>query len=716
MMLSRFASSQRSTVARYARQALASSQLQVSFPASPPRRFQSSVATPTPTPTPTKQEQDTMKKEPKAAPQPFVSTPARKYEYFQNVEITESGVAIIRFDCPGKSVNTISFPVANEAKNLWLTEIASSSTIKAVIWTSGKPGMFVAGADIYELQGIENKQDLIPLIKQGIEMFESWKEKGVPLVAAIDGPALGGGLEWAMWCDYRICTDSSKTKLGLPEVKLGLLPGFGGTQNLPRIVGLQKAMDMMLTGKDVRPEQAKKMGLVDMVVAPASLEKVAIATAEQLAAGTLKVKTTKKKSWMDGLLEDTSIGRSVIWNQIDKMVKKNTDGHYPAPYSIIQCVKYGIENPKERFRNEREQFAKLAATSESAALIGIFDGTTQLKRLPKHLPVVDNPKTVAVLGAGLMGAGIAQVSCEKGGYGVLLKDRNDEAVGRGVSYMADNWDKKVKRRHMTDFQRNRNASHVMPLTDNSPAWKRHFGQADLVIEAVFEDLALKQQIVAEMEAIIPEHCVFATNTSAIPIRDIAAKASRPQNIIGMHYFSPVPSMPLLEIIPHQGTSGEAQSMAFQVGTKQGKTCIVVKDVPGFYVNRCLGPYLVEVSALVKDGIPLEKLDAAIKNFGMPVGPITLADEVGVDVSSHVAKFLSKADLGVRMEGGDTSLMGKMVEKGWLGRKTGQGFYTYGKGKKGKKTISSEVQAYVKEFATQSLSLDEEEIQNRIISR
>jgi enoyl-CoA hydratase/long-chain 3-hydroxyacyl-CoA dehydrogenase len=202
-------------------------------------------------------------------------------------------------------------------------------------------------------------------------------------------------------------------------------------------------------------------------------------------------------------------------------------------------------------------------------------------------------------------------------------------------------------------------------------------------------------------------------TSAIPIRDIAEGAKRPENIIGMHYFSPVPSMPLLEIIPHEGTSDVAKATAFEVGTKQGKTCIVVKDVPGFYVNRCLGPYLVEVSALVRDGVSLEKLDKALTNFGMPVGPITLADEVGIDVTSHVATFLSKADLDSRMTGGDVSLMAKMVEKGWLGKKTGQGFYTH-KGKK--KEINSEVQAFVKSFVAQDLKLEEKEIQDRVVSR
>jgi enoyl-CoA hydratase/long-chain 3-hydroxyacyl-CoA dehydrogenase len=517
--------------------------------------------------------------------------PERQYQFFRNVEITPEGIAIIRFDCP-KSVNTISFSLKDEAKVLWKKEIESNPKVKAVVFASAKPGMFIAGADIFDIKSIENKQDLIPLIEDGLNFFQHMRTKKVPLVCAIDGPALGGGLEWALWCDYRICTDSSKTKLGLPEVKLGLLPGFGGTQNLPALVGLQNAMDMMLTGKDIRPDKAKKMGLVDLVVTPASLEQVAIDSALQLANGTLKAKK-KPKSIANRFLEDTTWGRSIVWSQIKKMVDKETNGNYPAPFGIIQSVQYGLEHPASKYKNEREQFAKLAATPESEALIGIFDGMTQMKKHDFGKDVALPVKTVAVMGAGLMGAGIAQVSAEKG-FQVLLKDRNDEAVGRGQSYMQDNWRKKLSKKRMTQYQFNINSSNVTPLTDHIDSWKRHFGHADLIIEAVFEDLTLKRKIVADMEAITPEHCIFATNTSAIPIRDIAAGAKRPENIIGMHYFSPVPSMPLLEIIPHDGTSDVATATAFEVGTKQGKTCIIVKDVPGFYVNRCLGPFLVEV--------------------------------------------------------------------------------------------------------------------------
>jgi len=615
-------------------------------------------------------------------------------------------------------VNTLSFKLMHEAKAMWDNEVHLDPAVKSVVFTSAKESGFIAGADIFDISSSEDKSTLVPVIEEALDFFLHMRSTGKPMLAAINGPCLGGGLEWALWCDYRICTDTTSTKLGLPEVKLGLLPGFGGTQNLPATVGIQAAMDMMLTGKDIRPQQAKKMGLVDLIVAPQSLESVAISTAEGLAAGFINKSKPKKKSLMNRLIEDTPPGQYMLFNYFKKMVDKNTGGNYPAPYSIMECVKYGVANPigMAKFEHEREGFAKLAATTESEALIGIFDGMNRLKKHESNADPIA-VKKVAVMGAGLMGAGIAQVTAEKG-YEVLLKDRDDLSLGRGISYMYDNWDKKEKRKRMTKYQHNLNQSRVTPLADTTDSWKRHFAGADLVIEAVFESLDLKRQIIQQVEETTPEHCVFATNTSAIPIADIAApgpEVTRPQNVVGMHYFSPVPQMPLLEIIPHAGTSDEALATAFAVGTKQAKTCVVVKDVPGFYVNRCLGPVLVETSALVKEGVPLEKLDDTMKRFGMPVGPITLMDEVGVDVSSKVASFLSEADLGERMSGGDISLMSAMVKKGWLGKKSNQGFFTYS-GKKGKK-LGSEIQSFLKDFTGGKTSyMLEKEIQDRIVAR
>lgn len=310
---------------------------------------------------------------------------------------------MIRFDNPAKKVNTISFALKDEAEQLWNDDVHNNKDIKGVVFTSAKKDTFIAGADIFDIQSLEDKQDVVPLIESAMKFFQHLKSKKVPLVCAIDGPALGGGLEWALWCDYRICTDSSKTKLGLPEVKLGLLPGFGGTQNLFPLVGLQKAMDMMLTGKEIRPKQAKQMGLVDMVVAPQSLEQVAIDSAKGLANGKIKKSKGKKKSLMNKLIEDNPVGRNFMWKTINDMIQKNTNGNYPAPFEIIDVVKHGLEHPKgnKKYEYEREAFAKLAATKESEALIGIFDGMTRLKK--HEYGVLAHPvKKVAVMGAGLM--------------------------------------------------------------------------------------------------------------------------------------------------------------------------------------------------------------------------------------------------------------------------------------------------------------------------
>ncbi len=335
----------------------------------------------------------------------FTPTPERKYQFFQNVELTPTSpqIAIIRFDNPTKKVNTISFSLKDEAETLWNNEIHNNPSIKGVVFASSKKDNFIAGADIFDIQSLEKKEDVIPLIESAMKFFQKLKSKNVPLVCAIDGSALGGGLEWALWCDYRICTDSDKTKLGLPEVKLGLLPGFGGTQNLYPLVGLQKAMDMMLTGKDIRPQQAKKMGLVDLVVAKQSLEQVAIDTAVGLANGTIKKSKGKKKSLMDKVIEDTSLGRHFMWKTINDMVQKNTNGKYPAPLAIIDTVKYGLDHPTgdAKYKFERESFAKLAATSESEALIGIFDGMTRMKK-HDYGELAHPVKKVAVMGAGLM--------------------------------------------------------------------------------------------------------------------------------------------------------------------------------------------------------------------------------------------------------------------------------------------------------------------------
>ena len=401
------------------------------------------------------------------------------------------------------------------------------------------------------------------------------------------------------------------------------------------------------------------------------------------------------------------------------MVDKNTKGKYPAPYAILDVLSNNAGKSKEsHLEDEANQFVKLAQTPESAALIGIFQGMSEVKKhdfgKPKR-PV----KNIGVLGAGLMGAGIAEVSLN-GGYRVFMKDKDPAGVARGEAIIMKGFDAKLKKKRMTNHKFCETTSRLVPLHDGSPAWKKHFAKADMVIEAVFEDIKVKHNVIQEMESIISEDCIIATNTSAIPITQIAEGASRPERVIGMHYFSPVPKMPLLEIITHDKTSPEVAAAAMDVGTKQKKNAIFVKDVPGFYVNRCLAPFSAEAGALISEGCNIEALDKAMMDFGMPVGPITLCDEVGIDVSSKVGRFMSNADLGHRMDGGNTEFFEAMCEAGMLGRKTGKGFYLYPqKAAKGaKKQINPEMLTVLKQSVpnANSVSVDKEEIQRRLIAK
>ena len=614
-------------------------------------------------------------------------------------------------------MNTISGGMSEEAEKIFKDVILKDKTIKAVVFISSKSDNFIAGADIDMIKAVKDKSELQAITMKGHALFDMIKESKLPLVAAINGAALGGGLEWAMYCDYRIATTNKKTVLGLPEVKLGLMPGMAGTYHLPKLIGYQDALDCILTGKNLKPDKARKLGLVDLVVDEPSLLSVAIAQAKLLAEGTLKPKE-RTKTLMARFLEDFPPGRDMMFKKAKETVDKNSGGFYPAPYAILDVLKNNFGQPRmTHLKDEALKFSQLAATPQSQALIGIFHGTTAVKKHSFGKPKKD-VATIAVLGAGLMGSGIAQVSADNGKYRVLLKDKDAAGVARGEKAIFDSIEGKLKKKRITNYDMALTTSRVVALHDGTASWKKHFGQADMVIEAVFEDLAVKHKVIKEMEEVIPSHCIFASNTSAIPISEIAKGSKRPENVIGMHYFSPVPLMPLLEIITHKGTAPEVAASAMAVGSRQGKTPIFVKDVPGFYVNRCLAPFMTEVVGLVKEGVDLLELDKALKDFGMPVGPITLCDEVGIDISYQVAAFMSKADLGVRMNGGDPAFLKGMIEKGMVGRKSGKGFYLYPKdAKKGAaKQLNPEVLEMIKAVVTGDAKVSKEDMQMRVMTR
>ncbi|MGK5090579.1 fatty acid oxidation complex subunit alpha FadJ [Deltaproteobacteria bacterium TL4] len=637
-------------------------------------------------------------------------------------------IAVVTFDDQDDKVNTLSSKLFDEISTIF-DHIESNPELKAVVLISGKPDCFIAGADIKELQSQTSAEGIEAMSKMGQDFLNRVSESKKPVVAAINGSCMGGGLEVALACHYRIATDHGKTQLSLPEVMLGLLPGAGGTQRLPRLIGVQKALDLILTGKVVRPEKAKKLGLVDHVtVAGDGLESTAIEAAKRLVDGTLK-SFHHDAQFQEKFLEDTFVGRKILFTQARTLVKTQTGGHYPAPLGILDVIEKGLEKGlKSGLEYERKRFGELSQTNVSKALINIFFAQNNLKKNRFGKP--EHPaNTVAVLGAGLMGAGIGLVSIQKGMH-VLLKDISQESLQKGKRMVWDEMDKKVKRGAMLPVKRDQTMANLNTQVDY-----HHFDKCEIVIEAVFEDLQLKQRVLNEVEAVISPHCVFASNTSALPITDIAKASKRPENVIGMHYFSPVHKMPLLEIITTEKTSKETAALAVDVGLRQGKTVIVVGDGPGFYTTRILAPFMDEVAVLALEGMDFHRIDQAMLRFGCPVGPVTLMDEVGIDVAAHVAKQLSEA-FGERMTGSNPAAFNDFMEQKIMGRKSGQGFYLYESKKgnplkqvqtmfakvtgksKSSKPVNPKAVSIVRKYAKASTSAKAgiEEIQDRIILR
>ena len=647
-------------------------------------------------------------------------------------------MAIVRLENKTGKMNTLNEGMQAEADKMW-TEVMALKP-KAAVFISNKPDNFIAGADISMLTASKKagrEADLEAACLRGHEMFNKFRSSGVPLVAAIHGACLGGGLEWALKCDYRVCTTSKKTKLGLPEVKLGLLPGWGGTYELPRLVGLLDALPLMLTGTEVRADKARKLGLVDATCDEPSLLTVALRKAEDLAKDggrkKLDAARAKKRNSLKRLVsERLPFVRNYIFKKARDQVTKQTRGKFPAPYEILASVEAGLKakTSQEAFAFEAKAFVRLAKTDVSTALIGLFDGITAAKKNrfdDGKAATATKKKTVAVLGAGLMGAGIAQVSAEKA-VAVLLKDRDLEAVTKGLSYVAGNLEKKVEKRRMTDFEKNLVVSRVAAYHDGASSSAMFYdrlekGHIDVVVEAVFENLGLKHEVLGAVAARAPARVVLATNTSALPIADVARGLRTLSNrVLGMHYFSPVPQMQLLEIIPHGGTDADAVKIAFEVGIAQGKTCILVKDVPGFYVNRALSPMMAEIKPLFADGVDPLRLDEAILDLGMPVGPITLLDEVGADVALHVqTTMVNDPTMHDRMDGADPQMLQAIVDNGWLGRKAGKGFFLYDNknSKSKKKPVNPEAMRFVDNLQRHDAGdkpIPEDDIQDRYLSR
>jgi len=591
--------------------------------------------------------------------------------------ITQSGsTAVVTLDLPGEPVNKLSAEVKREFEEAF-ARLGGDPSVQAVVVISGKSDTFIAGADIEEFTRLSTREEFTRLSREGQEMLQRVDDFPKPVIAAINGACLGGGLELALACDWRIATDDPKTQLGLPEVQLGLLPGAGGCQRLPRLIGLSAALGIIMPGKSEPGLKAFKLGMVDELVPKSILLDTALKAADRIVRQRVPARAPKSGA-MGAALDRNPLGRRFVYWKARKDTLKKTGGHYPAPLAALDAVEAGLEHGMARgLQVEHQKFGELAAGEVSRKLIGIFFATNALKKddgLPPGTVATGRPvERLGVIGSGFMGAGIAGTAVATARVDVRLKDTDLSRVGKGLKAATDILTGRLKRRRISRFEFQRQAALLSGGSDSAG-----FQRADLVVEAVFEDLDVKRKVLADTEAVTAPGTIFATNTSTIPIADIAAQASRPGEVLGMHFFSPVDRMPLLEVIPTERTSPETIATTVQFGRKLGKTVIVVRDHPGFWVNRILTPYMNEAGYILAEGVPMEVIDRVMTRFGFPVGPITLLDEVGLDVGAKAAKVMHAA-FGERLKPSD--VIGKVLADKRLGRKNGKGFFLYHSGQK-----------------------------------
>lgn len=614
------------------------------------------------------------------------------------VAVGDDGVATVLIEVRDEPMNVLSPAVAEDFDRV-LDFIERDGRVKAVVIASGRPDVFVAGADVRLLRDQTDPAEASRLARALQERFQRIEDlhqgppahsrrpprgRGKPVVVAIHGPAMGGGLEMALCASYRVCSDSPRTVLGLPEVKIGVLPAGGGSTRLPRLVGIRAALDLILTGRDVRPAHARKIGLVDEVVPQAILLDVARRRAREMAASGGPAASGGRRGPPAGslpdrlgslLLERNPLGRAVLFRKARSALLAQTRGRYPAPEAALEVVRVGVERgPEAGFRAEAERFGPLAVSPEAKALMSLFFATTDLKKDSgvEDPAVAARPvKRLGLLGGGLMGAGIAAVTLERLELPVRVREADLEGAARCVEAVRKTLRGWARKRRMTPMHAGR-LGHLLTTTTGMDG----FAGVDLVIEAVFEDLDLKQRLLREVEAATGPDTIFASNTSSIPIARIAEASSHPETVIGMHYFSPVEKMPLLEVVVTDRTAPWVIATCVAFGKAQGKTVIVVRDGPGFYTTRILAPYLNEAAHLLAEGVRMDGIDEAARDRGFPVGPITLLDEVGIDVGAKVAGVLSAA-FGARMKPPGT--FEALVRDDRKGRKNGRGFYRYEKG-------------------------------------
>ena len=574
-----------------------------------------------------------------------------------------NGVAVVTLDDPDRPLNTLGEAALAGFERV-LDRLEAHPPSKGVLLVSAKPGSFVAGADLKEFQAMDSAAAVTDLLRRGQAMLARWQRLGCVSVAAIRGPALGGGLELALGCTWRVAADDPATSLGLPETQLGLLPAMAGTWHLPRLVGLERGVGMILTGRRLNAAQALAAGLVDEVVPPDELR----AAAERL----LKRGPRRPSiSLRDRLLGGNPLGRRLFFGAARKRTLAKTRGHYPAPLRALEAIEAGYAGGRAAgLASEAEGLGELLVTDVSRRLIELFLATRELAAAGETEGA--EPGTLGVLGAGFMGSGVAAAAA-RAGYRVRLMDASPEALARGVAFCEKRFASLAKRGKLKPEQARAAGQRIV-----AGSTLDGFEEADLVVEAVIEDIEVKRRLLAELEPRLGGEAILGSNTSTIPIARLAEALERPERLVGIHFFSPVHRMPLVEVIRHPGSSEAAVRRAVSLAARLGKTPIVVADGAGFYTSRILSPYLAQGAALLLEGAGIAEVDEAARAAGFPVGPLELLDEVGIDVAAKAAGTMAAAfpDRMPSPEG-----FRRLVEEGRLGRKSGRGFYDYSGKKK-----------------------------------
>jgi 3-hydroxyacyl-CoA dehydrogenase/enoyl-CoA hydratase/3-hydroxybutyryl-CoA epimerase len=587
------------------------------------------------------------------------------------VEKDADGSAFLKLDVPDRAVNVLTRHVLRDLEEA-VRRLELEKTLPLLTIRSGKNTGFLAGADLHEFLDIHDEAAARELSRQGQELFDRWARLPFPTVAAISGACLGGGLELALACDYRLVFDRPGTQLGLPEVELGLLPAWGGTQRLPHIVGLEHALVVILSGKRLSGSEALRWGLVDVLARTEGELRVKYAelTKRAITQGKRQLRRPARRSWRQWFLESSRLGRKILLRASERALRKKVPDDMPAPTEAFEAISAGaIEGAGAGFQREQEAAGRLAVTVPARRLIGLFIAREAARKVPAELARADNVNVqrVGVVGAGALGAGIAQLAALKGAE-VIVHETDPEALGAGLLRIQQLFQKALERGVIAPDEGLKRLAAIKGVID----WKG-FDAVQVVVEAADENLELKQHLFREMETRTRADCVLATATAAFRVGDIATGVSRPERVAGLHFFEPVHKVPLVEVIhtPHTTLASLARLMGWSIAL--GKTPVRVADSPAFVVNRILAPYLSEAILLVREGLAITVIDDELRRFGMQAGPLELLDAMGLDAAETLANALRPL-LGDRLPPSDALAL--LRGNGWLGQKSGRGFYTH----------------------------------------